>query len=313
MEQVVIWILSIINALLSVAGTTGNLLVCFVIYRNEELQTGVNYFILSLSVADLTVCTIAQPLYIYYLNQEWDPQDFETFKLVSYIALHSSFFNLLLLTINRLLAICFSLEYGTVMRGKNITFIVCIAWIFSVVMAVALISSPLKESAPYFHLTMLLMFLVMYLRIFCIAKKQRRQIVSQFEAISHNYRVTKIQGYHLTTRTLAILISVSVVLFLPDLSIQLTGSSDFTRFRSSFTTMFMSSFLNPCVYVWRSEKFRLALYKTLGFSRRSRPPKMNVTVTKEGNRTENPKKAPPIENGNTVTGRVTVINVKAFE
>lgn len=314
MEQVfTIWILSVINAILSVAGTIGNLLVCFVIYRNEELQTGVNYFILSLSVADLTVCSVAQPLYIYYLNQEWNTRDFETFKLVSYIALHSSFLNLLLLTINRLLAIWFPFEYGTVMRGKNIALIVCIAWVFSVVMAVVFISSPLKETAPYFHLTMLLMFLVMYLRIFCIARKQRRQIVSQFESIAHNYRVTKVRDDHLTTRTLAILISVSVILFLPDLVIQLTGTDNYTRFRSSFTTMFLSSFLNPCVYVWRCEKFRLALYKTLGLSRRGHQSKINFAITKNENRAENSKGVPSNESGNIVTSRVRVIHVKALE
>ena len=304
MERILtFYILSITNAFLSVAGTTGNLLVCFVIYRNEELQTGVNYFILSLSVADFTVCSIAQPLYIYYLNQEWNPRDFKTFKLILYIALHSSFLNLLSLTINRLFAIWFPFEYGTVMRGKNIALIVFFSWILSVVMAIGFISSPLKYAARYFHLTMLLMFLVMYLRIFCIAKKQRRQIVSQFESISHNYRVKKVHNDHLTTRTLAILIIVSVVLFLPDLVLQLAGSSDFTRFRWSFTTMFMSSFLNPCVYVWRSEKFRLALYKTLGLSRSGRRSKKNIAIGEQWNRPENSQKV----------GVSRIIKVKTLE
>ena len=277
------YVLSIINAFSSVAGTIGNLLVCFVIYRNEELQTGVNYFILNLSVADLTVCTIAQPLYLYYLNQEWSAKNFATFKLVSYIALHFSFSNLLLLTVNRLFAVLFSFQYGTVMRGKNIAVIVCVAWGFSVVLAVTFASSPIKDTAPYFHLAMLLMFLAMYLKIFCIAKKQRRQIASQFESVSHNYRVAKVSQDHLTTRTLAILISVSVVLFLPDTWLQLTGSGDYARFRWSFTTMFLSSFLNPCVYVWRSEKFRLALYKTFGLSRA----KMKFARNKKVNRINN--------------------------
>ena len=304
MERVLTFsILSIINAFLSVAGTTGNLLVCFVIYRNEELQTGVNYFILSLSVADFMVCSVAQPLYIYYLNQIWNTRDFETFKLISYIALHSSFLNLLSLTINRLFAIWFPFEYGTIMRGKNIALIVFFAWILSVVMAIGFVSPPLKDVGPYFHLAMLLMFLVMYLRIFCIAKKQRRQIVSQFESISHNYRVTKVHNDHLTTRTLAILISVSVVLFVPDMVLQLGGSRDYTRFRWSFTTMFMSSFLNPCVYVWRSEKFRLALYKTLGLSRSGRRSKKSIAVIKQWNRPENSRKV----------GASRIIHVKTLE
>ena len=275
-----IWILSIVNTFSSVAGAIGNLLVCFVIYRNERLQTGVNYFILSLSVADLTVCSVAQPVYIYYLNQEWRAQDFETFKLISYVALHSSFLNLLSLTINRLFAVWFPLEYGTFMKGKNIALIVGIVWGFSIVMAIMFCYTPLKKPAPYFHLVMLLTFLAMYMKIYFIARKQRRQIISQFQSVSYNYRVTMVLHDHLTNRTLAILIGVSVILFLPDTWFQLAGSSDYTRFRWSFTTMFLSSFLNPCVYVWRSEKFRLALYKTLGLSRRRRRLKTTFAISK---------------------------------
>lgn len=258
---------SIINTFSSIAGTIGNLLVCFVIFRNEELQTGVNYFILNLSVADLIVCSVAQPLYVYYLNQQWSAENFGYFKIVSYIALHASFLNLLSLTINRLFAVWLSFEYSTVMRGKNIAWMVGFGWILSIIMAILFSSTPLQKPAPYFHLMMLVMFLCMYTKIFTIARKQRRQIVSQYEAISHNYRVGKITHDHLTTRTLAILIGNSVILFLPDLVFQLKGSSDYTRFCWAFTTMFLSSFLNPCVYAWRSEKFRQALFKTIGFPR----------------------------------------------
>lgn len=260
-------VLSVINGFFSAGGTIGNLLVCFVIYRNEELQTGVNYFILNLSVADLIVCSIAQPLYIYYLNQTWSETNFGYFKIVSYIALHASFLNLLSLTINRLFAVWLSFEYGTVMRGKNIGLAVCVGWFLSIIMAILFSSTPLQKPAPYFHFCMLIMFLLMYSKIFTIARKQRRQIVSQYEAISHNYRIAKLTHDYLTTRTLAFLIGNSVILFLPDLVFQLKGSSDYTRFHWSFTTMFLSSFLNPCVYAWRSEKFRLALFKSLGFSR----------------------------------------------
>ena len=263
-----IWALSLINGISSLAGTVGNVLVCFVIFRNEELQTGVNYFILSLSVADFTVCSIAQPLYIYYLNVEWTVQKFDTFKMVSYLTLHCSFSNLLSLTMNRLFAIWLPFEYGTIMREKNIIRIMSATWAFSIAMALIFTLTPLRKLAPYIHLLMLLMFVTMYTKIFVIARKQRRQIASQFASISHNYRVSKVQFEHLTTRTLAMLICASVVLFLPDLYFQFTGSDDYTRFLGAFTTMFVSSVLNPCIYVWRSEKFQIALFKTFGLLRK---------------------------------------------
>jgi len=65
----------------------------------------------------------------------------------------------------------------------------------------------------------------------------------------------------------------------------------------------MSSFLNPCVYVWRSEKFRLALYKTLGLSRSGRRSKKNIAISKHWNRPKNPQKV----------GASRIINVKTLE
>lgn len=117
---------------------------------------------------------------------------------------------------------------------------------------------------------------------------------------------------HLTNRTLAILISVSVVLFLPDTWFQLAGSDDYTRFRWSFTTMFMSSFLNPCVYVWRCEKFRVALYKTFGLSRHGRRSKTNFANRKQVNR-NNSKGVSLSVNGNIETSAVRVRDVDDVE
>lgn len=47
-------------------GATGNILVCMAIWRERRLQTATNYFLLSLALADLLVCTLVMPFGIVY-------------------------------------------------------------------------------------------------------------------------------------------------------------------------------------------------------------------------------------------------------
>lgn len=47
-------------------GATGNILVCVAVFRVKRLQTATNYFLLSLAIADLLVCTLVMPFGIVY-------------------------------------------------------------------------------------------------------------------------------------------------------------------------------------------------------------------------------------------------------
>lgn len=50
--------------LIALAGITGNLLVCVAICKEKKLQNITNYFLMSLSVADLFVCCVVMPMSI---------------------------------------------------------------------------------------------------------------------------------------------------------------------------------------------------------------------------------------------------------
>lgn len=50
--------------LLCVTGLVGNLMVCVAIGMDRRLQNVTNYFLFSLALADLLVCTVVMPLAI---------------------------------------------------------------------------------------------------------------------------------------------------------------------------------------------------------------------------------------------------------
>lgn len=55
------WIVVIVYILTFMVGLTGNVLVCFAVWRNRQMRTITNMFIVNLSVADLGILIICLP------------------------------------------------------------------------------------------------------------------------------------------------------------------------------------------------------------------------------------------------------------
>ena len=56
-NHLVLVLVTIFYLLLFLGGVLGNLLVCLVIIKSKELHSAMNYYLLSLAVADLTLIT----------------------------------------------------------------------------------------------------------------------------------------------------------------------------------------------------------------------------------------------------------------
>lgn len=55
------WIVVIVYILTFMVGLTGNVLVCFAVWRNRQMRTITNMFIVNLSIADLGILIICLP------------------------------------------------------------------------------------------------------------------------------------------------------------------------------------------------------------------------------------------------------------
>ncbi|KAK7109378.1 hypothetical protein V1264_013428 [Littorina saxatilis] len=64
---------TVTSAIIFLAGVFGNLLVIFVVVRMHSMRTRMNYFLVSLSVADLMVLIVCQPVALLelYARETW--------------------------------------------------------------------------------------------------------------------------------------------------------------------------------------------------------------------------------------------------
>lgn len=128
-------ILCTVLGVASVVGTFGNMLVLLSVIRFENLKAIPDLFIFSLSLSDILVTALYQPLKMYrYTNlQETNEAYLGTSSFLGYLSLVASITNVFGVTVERLVSIRFPLKYGRfVTRRRAIVTIICI-WTFSVI------------------------------------------------------------------------------------------------------------------------------------------------------------------------------------
>lgn len=265
--------LSSINGILSIVGTVLNLTVCIVILRNEELQNGLDLLIGNLCFADLAVCLLAQPMYVVLLNDSTDNEETKTFEnaflYLSIITMHAVALNLLCIAINRMIAIAHPFSNTLFFSKFKILMVICGIWVFSICLAVFVLT-PIGEKyfSPYSHIFIILSFLFCYVRIFWIARKQQRQINIQMESVIHNHRQIRLQKANRATKTTLLIVVSLMVCFFPDTVYDFHPNYEINEVREDwlFTLLFFSCSLNPCIYMWRTDTFKIAAKRTFSVS-----------------------------------------------
>lgn len=256
--------LVVVNGLLSFIGIIVNVLVVLVVFRNQQMRNELNLLITSLSAADIVVCFAAQPMYMVTLCIDESEEFKFVFEFVAYIGLHASFNSLTGITINRMAVLLHPFSYTMSHHRKRLYVgIIGGIWVSSVILAYYFTTDSGRAISAHVHAVMFSMFIFSYAYIFWVARKQVRKISSQMQSVSFNHKVTKIQSENSAAKTSAILVTSSLVCFLPDIVFDYLHMVDEMRFQWLFTLLFLSSAINPCIYVWRNERFRLVLLRTI--------------------------------------------------
>ena len=256
--------LSVVNVFLSLFGTFMTFSVILAILRNAELQKGLNLLIVSLTAADLINCLIAQPLYVFYLSNEISGSFLVAFEIIAYIGLHAVFSNLITITYHRMKALSRPFYHLLLVSRKDIIVVIVLTWVVSIIVGVVFATEPGKVAGPYVHALMILCIVLTYIRILWVSWKRRRgKIAEQESTANYHQHAATIEQENAAAITSAILVGTTLLCFLPDVVLDLLGKGEVNRRLWTYTLLFASSALNPCIVIWRNQQFRRTLLQML--------------------------------------------------
>lgn len=178
---------AIVEIFLCVFGSVGNFLTCFAVFRNRRLQFATNFFIVSLAVADLLVCTILVPMraaqhFAFYTGREISKLTVQVAGFIGRINIIASICNLAALSIDRCIALKYPMRYRFSIRfaTQRVCYVILSFWIFAIVFT-SLPKIPGLSDDVFligfivFVLLVTFIILVAYFRIFHIANQASKR------------------------------------------------------------------------------------------------------------------------------------------
>ena len=182
----------------------GNSLVCVSVIFSRRLRTVTNFFVVSLAVSDLLISLLSLP---FRINQTLDNFNWcnsktmcQTWYIVDFLCAITSVWNLVVISIDRFIAIVHPFEYQTFMTKRNACFLFAVVWINAAVWAFLsllnwtepgkptyFIHPACQKYDPVYYTAMtvvqfflpLLIILVMYGNVFHVAMNQARAVAAQ--------------------------------------------------------------------------------------------------------------------------------------
>lgn len=194
------------EVIISILSASGNLLVCIAVGRNKKLQTVTNYFLVSLAAADFFVGTLAIPCAIM-TDLGLPHNNLYLCNTIVYILItltQCSVFSLLVIAIERYVAILLPFHYQRLLKPRNARLVILLTWFLAFLLSsVPLIGIPKRSRhinycffacvvdiafLVYFNffagvlIPLLVMFFI-YAHIFITVRRQVRRIAALHSAL----------------------------------------------------------------------------------------------------------------------------------
>ncbi|XP_072253826.1 trace amine-associated receptor 13c-like [Leuresthes tenuis] len=280
-------LLQVVLFSIPVLTVTLNLLVIISISHYRQLHTPTNILLLSLAVSDFLVGLVTMPGEIIRTTICWFLGDLMCFsyKYLSYIITSASIGDMVLISIDRYVAICDPLHYPTRVTERRVKLCVCLCWLCSALYSLLFMKDDLtllgRHNSCYGEcvvfiddisgsvdlvLTFILpvtVITVLYMRVFVVAVSQARAMRSHVTAVKLQLSVTiKTKKSELkAARTLGVLMIVFLICFIPYYCVSLVEVDLLNSSSASFVfyLFYLNSCLNPVIYTLFYPWFRKAV------------------------------------------------------
>ncbi|XP_078591151.1 adenosine receptor A2b-like [Branchiostoma floridae x Branchiostoma japonicum] len=293
--QTRIVLLVFVNGPICLITLIGNSLVIIAVAVTRKLQVATNFYIVSLSVADLIIGVIAATFHIHntvhghpLVTENYGSCLFYWISLISIFCV--SVFNLLALSIDRYIAVMKPLHYHNIMTWKARTGLLVLVWLVACglgslqLFGLCYPQQFLKTgecsvmdifdhySIGHFFITPVLISLVciivMYGLVFRAARRQTQRISAVQPMMTTEQRKQNVfLGTMKAVKTLSIILGCLLICWLPMILIMWltiiignTGLDPKIFFTLVYTLPFTNSAVNPIVYAYRDKVFRKSFY-----------------------------------------------------
>ncbi|XP_037344733.2 trace amine-associated receptor 13c-like, partial [Pungitius pungitius] len=280
LEAMLIYILLSSISLLTIAL---NLLVIISISHFKQLQTPTNLLLLSLAISDFFV-GLFMIFQIMILDGCWLLSDLmcSLWLILASTIICSSIGTMVLISVDRYVAICYPLHYSTKVKPKTVQVCVCLCWMFAAFYNCVLMKNNLQQPGRYnscigecvldidyianfFDLIVSFLFpitviIILYIRIFGVAVYQARAMRSHIAVVTMKVTVKKSEMK--AARNLGVVVVVFLICVFPYYCFVLTSQNNVYTVSSATIVLWLFHFnscLNPLIYAILYPWFRKSI------------------------------------------------------
>ncbi|XP_068186394.1 trace amine-associated receptor 13c-like [Antennarius striatus] len=272
-ETVVIYILMPLTSLLTV---TLNLLVIISISHFKQLHTPTNFLLLSLAFSDFFV-GILLCFHILISDGCWVLGNLMCglFNILDFTCTSASVGTMVLISVDRYVAICDPLHYSTTITVRRVTICICLCWVCSFLYNCLLMNDNLKQLDKYIScfgecvivinsfagvadtiltfVAPVTVIIVLYMRVFVVAVSQARAIRAHITSVTHSSTFSAQNSELKAARTLGVVIVVFLTCLCPYFISSLVGENSMFNVTSVTLQNWLIGFnscLNPVIYAF---------------------------------------------------------------
>ena len=250
-------ILTTVNIVIAIPGSVANgLMIACILLTPNLRETTTAILLLNLAIGDFFVCVVYQPLKILLMNGYISGVMNMVVLWLGFGLQASSLNGMLCLTVDRFISICYPFRYIVWMTEKRAHIMIAATWLVALVISVANIFPIIFAYLFVYIVIAFFLMLALQIAIFVTARRQCRQISSQFVALGKN-----VPYQHKPTRAISLVMGAFLLCWLPIMVTPVTLSEKAIVFSVCFTSL--NSLLNPIICCWQIRDVKNALRKML--------------------------------------------------
>ncbi|XP_051251065.1 trace amine-associated receptor 13c-like [Dicentrarchus labrax] len=280
-------LINILLSSISLITAVLNLLVIISISHFKQLHTPTNFILLSLAVSDFFMGFV-MCFQMMYLDGCWFFGDLMCAfgQYLVYVVTSASVGTMVIISVDRYVAICHPLHYSTKVTEKRVIVCICLCWIWPLIIQGLSLIDVLEQPGRYnscvgeciivvnyiagfvdlifTFIVPITVIVVLYMRVFVVAVSQARAMRSHIAAVTlqKSVKVTAKKSEMKAARALGVVVVVFLICICPYYCVAITGQDNLLNVSSVgliICLLCLNSCLNPMIYAFFYPWFRKSI------------------------------------------------------